>query len=182
MATDNGFQRVPDVFTAEAWVRPGSTTGGKIIGFGNVASGTSRVTDRNVYMDDAGRIYFGLWNGSVRSINSAPGFNDGQWHQVVATLSGGGMFLYIDGARAAFRTDFTSGRVFDGYWRIGSDLVGTWPSQPTSGSFKGDIDEVALYPAALGLHRSRATTAPPGARSTSRPRRPRQPSPPRSLT
>ena len=151
VATDNGFQRVPDVFTAEAWVRTSGTTGGKIIGFGNVASGTSRVTDRNVYMDDAGRIYFGLWNGSVRSINSAPGFNDGQWHQVVATLSGGGMFLYIDGARAAFRTDFTSGRVFDGYWRIGSDLVGTWPSQPTSGSFKGDIDEVALYPAALGL-------------------------------
>lgn len=151
VAADNGYQRAPDVFTAEAWVRTSSTAGGKIIGFGNVASGTSRVTDRNVYMDDAGRIYFGLWNGAVRSINSNAGFNDGQWHQVTASLSGGGMFLYIDGVRAAFRTDVTSGRVFDGYWRVGSDLVGTWPSQPSSGSLKGDIDEVALYPAALGL-------------------------------
>ena len=102
-------------------------------------------------MDDAGRIYFGLWNGAVRSINSGTGFNDDQWHLITASLSGGGMFLYIDGARAAFRTDVTSGRVFDGYWRIGSDLVGTWPSQPSSGSLKADIDEVALYPAALGL-------------------------------
>ncbi|MGY3317956.1 PKD domain-containing protein [Arthrobacter sp. TE12232] len=151
VAADTGFQRAPDVFTAEAWVRTATTAGGKIIGFGNVASGTSRVTDRNVYMDDAGRIYFGLWNGAVRTVNSGTGFNDGQWHQVIATLSGGGMFLYIDGARAAFRTDVTSGRVFDGYWRIGSDLAGTWPSQPSSGSLKGDIDEVALYPAALGL-------------------------------
>ncbi len=151
VAANNAFQRAPDVFTAEAWVRTSSTSGGKIIGFGNVASGTSRVTDRNVYMDDAGRIYFGLWNGAVRSINSGTGFNDGQWHLITASLSGGGMFLYIDGARAAFRTDVTSGRVFDGYWRIGSDLVGTWPSQPSSGSLKADIDEVALYPAALGL-------------------------------
>jgi PKD repeat protein len=151
VAVNNGILRGPDTFTAEAWVRTGTTSGGKIIGFGNVASGTSRVTDRNVYMDDAGRIYFGVWNGAVRTVNSGTGFNDGQWHHIVSSLSPGGMFLYIDGARAAFRTDVTTGRVFDGYWRIGSDLVGTWPSQPTSGSLQGDIDEVALYPAALGL-------------------------------
>ena len=139
------------MFTAEAWVRTSTTSGGKIIGFGNVASGTSRVTDRNVYMDNTGRIYFGVWNGAIRTINSGAGFNDGQWHHVVSTLGSGGMFLYVDGVRAAFRTDVTTARVFDGYWRIGSDLVGTWPSQPASGSLQGDIDEVALYPAALGL-------------------------------
>lgn len=150
VAVNRGIQRGPDNFTAEAWVRT-TTSGGKIIGFGNVASGTSKVTDRNVYMDNAGRIYFGVWNGAIRTINSGTGFNDGRWHHIVATLGSGGMALYIDGARAAFRTDVTRARTFDGYWRIGSDLVGTWPSKPTSGSMKGDIDEVAIYPAALGL-------------------------------
>lgn len=151
VAVDNGILRGPDVFTAEAWVRTSTTSGGKIIGFGNVASGTSRVTDRNVYMDDAGRIYFGVWNGAIRTINSGAGFNDGQWHHVVSTLGSGGMFLYVDGARAAFRTDVTTGRIFDGYWRIGSDLLTGWPNDPASDSLQGDIDEVALYPAALGL-------------------------------
>ncbi len=151
VAVNNGILRAPDVFTAEAWVRTNTTRGGKIIGFGNVAAGTSRVTDRNVYMDDAGRIHFGAWNGATRTVNSGPGFNDGQWHHVVASLGTGGMFLYIDGARAAFRTDVTTGRVFDGYWRIGSDLLTGWPNDPTSDNLNGDIDEVALYPAALGL-------------------------------
>ncbi len=151
VAVNNGILRAPDVFTAEAWVRTGTTKGGNIIGFGNVAAGTSKVTDRNVYMDDAGRIYFGTWNGAIRTVNSATGFNDGQWHHIVATLGTGGMFLYIDGARVAFRTDVTTGRVFDGYWRIGSGLLAGWPSDPTSDNLQGDIDEVALYPAALGL-------------------------------
>lgn len=150
VAVDNGIQRGPDVLTAEAWVRTTTSTGGKIIGFGNVASGTSKVTDRNLYMDNAGRIYFGVWNGAARTINSGPGFNDGQWHHLASTLGAGGMALYIDGVKAASRTDVTTGRVFDGYWRIGSDLLTGWPSDPTSDAFKGDIDEVALYPVALG--------------------------------
>lgn len=151
VAVDNGILRGPDVFTTEAWIRTTTTSGGKIIGFGNVASGTSRVTDRNVYMDNSGRIYFGVWNGAIRTLNTTGSYNDGQWHHVVATLSTGGMFLYVDGARAAFRTDVTSGRVFDGYWRIGSDLLATWPNRPASDNFAGDIDEVAVYPSALGL-------------------------------
>lgn len=151
VAVDNGILRGPDEVTTEAWVRTTTTAGGKIMGFGNVAAGVSRVTDRNLYMDDTGRIYFGVYNGAVRTVNSSASYNDGQWHHIASTLGPGGMFLYIDGARAAFRTDVTTGRVFDGYWRIGSDLVGTWPGQPTSGSLKGDIDEVAVYPAAIGL-------------------------------
>ena len=103
------FLRAPRRVYGRGWVRTSSTSGGKIIGFGNVASGTSRVTDRNVYMDDAGASTSVVWNGAVRTINSGAGFNDGQWHQVTAsTLGGGGMFLYVDGARAAFRTDVTT--------------------------------------------------------------------------
>ncbi len=151
VAVDNGILRGPNVVTTEAWIRTTTTSGGKIIGFGNVASGTSRVTDRNVYMDNSGHIYFGVWNGAIRTVNTSGAYNDGQWHQVVATLGTGGMFLYVDGARVAFRTDVTTGRVFDGYWRIGSDLLSTWPNRPANDNFTGDIDEVAVYPTAIGL-------------------------------
>jgi len=155
-AVDTGILRGSNSFTVEAWVRTTSSTGGRIFGFSNVASGTSRVTDRNVYMDNSGRIYFGAWNGSLRTVNSAAGFNNGQWHQIVASLSTGGMFLYVDGTRVAFRTDTTVGRAFDGYWRMGGDLLSGWPSRPGSDNFRGDVDELALYPVALGLQQVQA--------------------------
>ena len=36
-------------------------------------------------MDNAGQICFGVYPGGVATVNSADAYNDGQWHQVVAT-------------------------------------------------------------------------------------------------
>jgi chitodextrinase len=38
---------------------------------------------------------------------------------------------------------------YNGYWRVGGDQLSSWPSQPTSNSLAGSIDEVAVYPTEL---------------------------------
>ncbi|WP_298459553.1 PKD domain-containing protein [uncultured Cellulomonas sp.] len=150
IASTQTAEPAPDTFTVEAWVRTTSTSGGKIIGYGSAKTGTSSSYDRHVYMDNSGRIFFGVYPGSVRSVNSTQSYNDGQWHHVAASLGANGMALYVDGRRVAQRTDTTSAQGLTGYWRIGGDSVGgSWPSRPSSAYLNGQIDEVAVYPTAL---------------------------------
>ena len=90
----------PQTFSVEAWFQSTSTSGGKIVGFGNAATGTSTAYDRHVYMDAAGRISFGVYDGAQKTVTTTGAYNDGRWHHVVATLSGQGMVLYLDGQLA----------------------------------------------------------------------------------
>ncbi|MCG2620554.1 PKD domain-containing protein [Arthrobacter sp. I2-34] len=139
----------PNTFTVQAWFKTTSTTGGKIIGYGDARSGNSGSYDRHVWMDNSGRLWFGTWLGSAATVTSSKTYNDGQWHQVTASLGAGGMTLYVDGVRAAERADVTSGQDYSGYWRIGGDNMNGWPAQPSSTGFNGSIDEVAIYPEVL---------------------------------
>lgn len=140
----------PNTFTTEAWIKTTSTTGGKIIGFGNMPNTLSSNADRHVYMDNTGKLWFGASpSGVKKTVNSSTAYNDGQWHHVVATLGSAGMQLYVDGALAASRPDVSSAESYDGFWRIGGDTLQGWPSRPTNRYFTGSIDEVALYPTQL---------------------------------
>lgn len=137
-------------FSLEAWVKTSSTTGGKIIGFGNKATGQSTSYDRQVYMDNSGKIWFGVNPGPIKTVTSAASYNDGAWHHVVATLGTAGLGLYVDGTSVGTLAGTTTGQApYQGYWRIGGDSLGSWPSAPTSAYLAGDIDEVAVYPGAL---------------------------------
>ncbi|MGG7465877.1 PKD domain-containing protein [Plantibacter sp. YIM 135347] len=154
--TDTGFgvttgtaAAAPDTFTAEAWIKTTTTSGGKILGFGSSATGNSGSYDRHVYMDNSGKILFGVYPGSTQTVNSSSAYNDGQWHHVVASLGSGGMKLYVDGKVVGSRTDVTTGQAYTGYWRVGGDNIGGWPNQPSSNYFNGDIDDVAVYPTVL---------------------------------
>ncbi|HEY5822678.1 MAG TPA: PKD domain-containing protein [Propionibacteriaceae bacterium] len=139
----------PDTFTAEAWFNTTTTSGGKILGFGDSQLNQSSNYDRHVYMDNAGRLLFGVYNNGVRTVASPSSYNDGQWHQVVAQLSPAGMVLYVDGIKVGVATSVTSGQPFTGRWRVGGDNTGGWTNQPSSYFFAGSIDEVAIYPNAL---------------------------------
>ena len=145
----------PDTFTVQAWINTTTTSGGKILGFGNSNTGASGSYDRHVYMDNSGHIWFGVYPGGVATVNSANAYNDGNWHQVTASMSSSGMQLYVDGKLVGSRTDVTSGQQYSGYWRIGGDNLNGWPSQPSSQNFAGSIAQVAFYPTAL----SRTTIA-----------------------
>ena len=165
----------PDVVTLSAWVRTTTTTGGKIVGFGNAQTGTSTNYDRHLYLDNAGRVWFGVYNGTTSTLQSTNPINDGKWHQVVATLGPNGMALYVDGQQVGSRSDVTQGQAYNGYWRIGGDQLNGWPSQPSSNFLGGSIADVAIFPtvltgATIGNEYTVATTnQPPTASFTATP-------------
>ena len=139
----------PSTFTAEAWIKTTTTSGGKILGFGDAQSGTSTSYDRHVYMDDAGHLTFGVYPGAVRAVTTGGAYNDGAWHHVVAALSSAGQQLYVDGLLEASDAGTTSAQSYSGYWRVGGDNLGGWPNAGSSQSFAGTVDDVAIYPSAL---------------------------------
>jgi PKD repeat protein len=139
----------PQTYTTEAWIKTTTTTGGKIIGFGNSNSGYSSNYDRQVYMTNDGRLVAGVYSGGTNTATSAKSYNDGEWHHVAATLGASGLNLYVDGVKVASNGAATQAQPFNGYWRIGGDTLNGWPDQPTSNGFAGTIDDVAVYPAAL---------------------------------
>ena len=80
----------PTVYSEELWFRTTTTDGGKLIGFGNASTGTSGSYDRHVYMENDGRLTFGVWTGATNTITTPAAYNDGQWHHMVATQSSDG--------------------------------------------------------------------------------------------
>ncbi|GAA1856074.1 PKD domain-containing protein [Microbacterium koreense] len=146
-------QAAPEVYSAELWFRTTTSSGGKLIGYGNSQTGTSGSYDRHVYMRNDGRLNFGTYPGTTKTISSAESYNDGEWHHVVATQSAEGMVLYVDGDVVATDATVTTAQAYSGYWRIGGDNLNGWPNSPSSNWFDGDIDEVAVYPTALAAGR-----------------------------
>lgn len=145
-------QTNPNVFSTEIWftTSTGTSKGGWLIGFSSLQTGASGTVDRQLYLTDAGALVFGVTSGGTkRSISAAGPYNDGGWHQAVATMSSAGMRLYVDGALRASAA-YTTGANFTGYWRVGYDAIPTgWPNRPANTYFSGLIDNAAVYPTAL---------------------------------
>ncbi|MGW8655099.1 LamG-like jellyroll fold domain-containing protein, partial [Nocardia salmonicida] len=139
----------PSEYSTEVWFKTNSTTGGKLIGYGSAASGDSTSYDRHLYMTNNGRLVFGTYDGSTRTIQNSTALNNNAWHHAVATQSSAGMKLYVDGTLVASDASGTTAENYLGYWRIGGDNLSSWPSAPSSKYFKGALDEVAVYPYAL---------------------------------
>ncbi|WP_433064992.1 LamG domain-containing protein [Dactylosporangium sp. CS-033363] len=139
----------PNVFSLELWFR--TSGGGKLIGFGNQPAAPSTSYDRHVYVDSGGQLTFGIYEGgAANTIRTASAYNNGSWHQVVATIGGGTMNLYVDGALQATGAGATPAAL-TGYWRVGGDALynSTWPNVPAGGFITATVDEVAIYPVAL---------------------------------
>ena len=138
----------PTTFSVEAWFKTTTTSGGKIVGFGDQQTGDSNNYDKQIYMTNTGHLDFGTYNGEDDIAASPKTYNDGAWHQVVATQGPLGMSLFVDGVKVA-GNPATTNQSFDGYWRVGGDNLNDWPDQPTSEYFGGTIDDVSVYPSAL---------------------------------
>jgi hypothetical protein len=146
----NTLLQGPQSFSAEVWFNTTTTRGGKILGFGNSNNRLSSSIDRHLYMQNSGRLSFGVYQGSVRhTVSSLAAYNDGRWHHAVVTFGPAGMQLYVDGARVASSTQPTSAEVYTGYWQLGFDSLSGWPNRPTSNYFAGRLDEFAVYPTQL---------------------------------
>ncbi len=107
----------PQTFSVEAWFRTTSTSGGKIVGFGDSATGNSNNYDRQLYLTNDGKLVFGVYSGGVQTVSGSRSYNDGAWHQAVATLGASGETLYVDGKKVGTRADVTAAQPFSGYWR-----------------------------------------------------------------
>ena len=147
-------------FSVEAWIKTSSTTGGRIVGYSGAKSGTSAANqyDRQLYMNNAGKVSFGSLQGSNSannftkgSLTSASSYNDNNWHQVVGVVGDDGMSLYVDGSRVGQRSDIHTAGSYVGYWRIGGDTLSGWTNAPTTvtNALAGQVDEVAVYQNAL---------------------------------
>ena len=149
VSTTGTARKGPQVFSMEAWFKTTTTAGGKIIGFGNRLTGNSTSYDRHLYMSSNGRLYLGV-NPDGRTINTTTSYNDGNWHHVVATLSQGGLRLYVDGVERAGNPNIVdASALLEGYWRVGGDALGTWTGASGGSYFNGDIDNPAIYRVAL---------------------------------
>ena len=149
ISTSNAYNNPTD-FTISLWFKTNTTTGGKLIGFGNTQTGQSSNYDRHIYMNNNGQLYFGVYPNTVVTVNSALSYNDNSWHLASATFSSiTGMALYVDGILAGANTVTTTAQNYSGYWRIGYDNNSGWTSQPSNYYFNGLLDDVLIYQRAL---------------------------------
>lgn len=163
-------------FSVEAWVRTTSTTGGVIAQYGrDLPAGDVANTDRALYVDNGGRVSFGLSSRAAtaprattyKTVRSTQPVTDGQWHHLVATVGTGGTVLYVDGAQVAADPTMTRAntRVGSGYWMFGGGTVASGvPDAPAGAALTGALDELAIYPSTLTAEQVAAhyalTTAP----------------------
>ena len=174
-ATTSVLEQGPGSFSLELWLRTTTAAGGKLVGFESSAAGKSDHYDRHLWMRDDGRVSFGVFDGTTRTVDSPSALNDGAWHQVVATYEAATMRLYVDGSPAGEQDQVPQAQPFDGYWRVGGGRLAGWEGRPSSPSFAGDLDDVAVYRAPLSLERvaaHRAAALPPSAPGAAQPGQP----------
>ena len=132
--------------TIETWVRTRTTAGGELVGFANSQAGAPGFYDRHLYMTNAGKLVFGVYPNTVKTVVSPLSYNDGAWHHVVATLSStNGMTLYVDGKSVAADTATKSAQAYTGWWRIGQLPLSGWTSAPSSNYFAGSLDNTQVW-------------------------------------
>ncbi|MGY4539920.1 hypothetical protein ACVW0P_004361 [Mucilaginibacter sp. UYNi724] len=141
----------PQTFSLSLWFNTNTPSGGKLIGFSSQQAGGGQ-RDRQIYMNNAGQLYFGVYNGATNTVNTAGSYNDGNWHHVVGTFSPtNGIKLYVDNVLQAANATYTAAETYTGYWSIGGNTLTGWPSIPTSAFFAGSIDDVAVYSTELSV-------------------------------
>lgn len=145
ISTANSYTN-PTNFTISIWFKTTTTTGGKLINFGNNQTGGSGNYDRQIYMSNSGRLYFTVNPSSGYTVTTNIAYNDGEWHLATGTVSStNGMRLYVDGMLISSNALGIGGQNYTGYWRIGYDNMGAWPNVPTSLYFKGALDDVMIF-------------------------------------
>jgi signal peptidase I len=154
----------PSVLTEIIWFKTtaGYTGGGKLIGFESPRTGVgiAGVTgnyDRHIYLDGAGKVWFGVYNTAYQGVSSPASYNDGSWHMAAATISSAGMRLYVDGVLRASNSNQVA-ETITGWWRVGCGNLSGWGAQWTGANnpgtnsaltvnapFLGSLDEASVF-------------------------------------
>jgi hypothetical protein len=134
--------------TVAAWVRHAGSPGGYryIVSKGGTGCYTSSYA---LYTGEEGSVAFYVASGPHYTLSDQPAATavwDGRWHRVVGTYDGRDVRLYVDGRQVGgdvaepggIDYGLSSRAPYIGAYRAGCDL-----------SFRGDIDTVEIYGAAL---------------------------------
>jgi len=135
----------PQSFTISAWFKTAAANGKKIIGFQSARIGTTAdAHDRQIYIGTDGKLYFGVYDGAVKSAISPLTYNDNNWYHVAGTYGGEGttVRLYVNGVSIATNTA-SNAENSSGYWRIGA-YRNTWVNGG-DGYYIGNIGVVQVY-------------------------------------
>jgi len=164
--TSTTTMNAPTQLTEVVWFKTTTTNGGKLLGFemprvGVGIPGSGGTYDRHVYMDGAGKVWFGVYNGGYFTISSPTALNNGAWHMAAATMGTGGMELWIDGVRVGTNAN-TAGETTTGWFRAGCGNLGGWGASWTGGNspttstspsqdrpFAGSLDEISVWQSVL---------------------------------
>ncbi|MFQ6026036.1 MAG: LamG-like jellyroll fold domain-containing protein [Dehalococcoidia bacterium] len=132
-------------FSIVAWIKFSSSSDTDVLRKGS----TSTASDwyKLEVTKDSHRFRFNLNTSSVSStsLDTAQGYNDGQWHHIAAIrdVEGGRMRIYVDGVEVASRSNPAGSVTNSANLAIGSkDTL-------DDDFFNGILDEVALYDRAL---------------------------------
>ncbi len=155
-------------FSQSVWFKTTTERGGAIMGFSTSPTGSGVLDNRAIWMDNDGKVAVGIRRGSAANptsalVRSQVTYNDGKWHQAVATFNGTRMSLYMDGTLVGSLGITNVIAPGSGYLRAGYldltrfySVFGTnydGEKSPSSHFFAGSIDEVALHSTALpALH------------------------------
>jgi hypothetical protein len=135
----------PTTFSEEVWFRT-TVAGGLLVGFGSNQTASSGQHDRQIYLNTAGQLVFGAYNGTTQVVTSPKAYTDGAWHHVVSTMSAtNGMKLYVDGTLVAANAAYKNPENYTGYFRIGYDMISGWPGAPANYYFTGSMRYAAVY-------------------------------------
>jgi hypothetical protein len=135
----------PTTYSEEMWFKTTTPKGAYLMGFGTSPKGQSVSRDRQVWMSADGQLNFGIYDGHTLTIQSPGSYNDGKWHQVVATQGHDGLNLYVDGQLVSSEATTSLPQNYLGYWRAGYENVSGWPNSPANDHFAGTISDVAFY-------------------------------------
>lgn len=108
----------PQNISLEIWFKTPKKPNGTLIGLGYYSNTLldDRHKDRHIYINSAGKLVFGVYDGGIKVITSPASYSDNNWHHVVATLStSAGAKMYVDGTLVASDSTMTTGQNFKGY-------------------------------------------------------------------
>jgi len=134
---------IPQSFTVGVWFRTSAALGRKLIGLETQQINVSAFYDRHFYVDTAGQLRWGQGHPGDGTFTFVYGnVIDYEWRYAVVSFNNGAMLLSMNGQ--VIGNVSTGAQPFNGYWRIGGQTLGGWPSA-NSGFFVGSIAAVEIY-------------------------------------
>lgn len=109
------------------------------------SSGTAGVPYYVIFLDNHGKLTFGVDNFDTQEIIQSPlPYADGNEHKAVVSVGAGGEKLYVDGSLVASR-NVTLANYVNGYWFFGGINTANWQLSPSYENFNGTLYTFAWW-------------------------------------